>query len=144
MLNLEKQTTQSYFLNEPSVFKWHFSENLLLKYDKRKCIYRSKMVEYFLKISNMETLLLQMERKCIHSVSVQTPNGEELFLLLFTCLHCYCSVLVFFGIVIFSLLITFGNWNNFWQPLVIVKSFIRIHMKYSETCQEILGKNWKE
>ena len=75
------------------------------------------MVEYFLKISNMETLLLQMERKCINSVSVQTPDGEGLFLLLFTWLHCYCSVffvVVVVGIVIFSLLITFGNWNNFW------------------------------
>lgn len=68
----------------------------------------------------METLLLQIERKYINSVSVQTPDGEELLLLLFTYLLCYCSV--FFvvvvgggGIIVFSSLITFGNWNNLEQ-----------------------------
>ena len=65
----------------------------------------------------METLLLQIERKYINSVSVQTPDGEELLLLLFTYLLCYCSVFFFVvvGIIVFSSLITFGNWNNLEQ-----------------------------
>lgn len=93
----------------------------------------------------METLLLQMERKCIHSVSVQTPNGEEFFCYY---LLAYTVVVLVFGfffvVIIFSLLITFGNWDNFWQPLVIVKSFIRIHIEVLRDLPKMWEKNWKE
>ena len=96
----------------------------------------------------METLLFQIERKCINSVSVQSPDGEELLLLLFTCLLCYCSVgwgfFVVVGSVVFFLINNFWKLDNLGQPLVIVKFCIRVHVKYSETCQEMLGKNWKE
>ena len=60
------------------------------------------------------------------------------------------TVLLFWGWGFFVVGIVFFLINNFWkldnlgQPLVIVKFCIRVHVKYSETCQEMLGKNWKE
>ena len=152
MVNLGKQTTQlCYFLNKHSILKSHFKENLLLKYDKRKCIQRSKMVEcvfflfFFLvclKIFNKET---SPNRKKMYKLSL-CPNSRWrrviaviIYLLTLLLICVFLLVMLFF-----SSLITFGNWNNLLQPLVIVKYFLRIHMKYSETYQEMLGENWKE
>ena len=147
MVNLGKQTTQScYFLNKHSVLKSHFSENLLLKYDKRKCIYRSKMVEYvcvFFFFSMFKDFqqgnITSPNRKKMYKLSL-CPNSRWGRVIAVIYLLTLLLVCVFFcWWCFFSSLVTFGNWNNLLQPLVIVKSFIRIHMKYSETYQEMLG-----
>ena len=154
MVNLGKQTTQlCYFLNKHSILKSHFKENLLLKYDKRKCIQRSKMVEcvffcffFFSMFKDFQQgNITSPNRKKMYKLSL-CPNSRQrrviaviIYLLTLLLICVFLLVMLFF-----SSLITFGNWNNLLQPLVIVKYFLRIHMKYSETYQEMLGENWKE
>ena len=64
--------------------------------------------------------------------------------LLTVLLFCGVGFFVVVGIVVFFLINNFWKLDNLGQPLVIVKFCIRVHVKYSETCQEMLGKNWKE
>lgn len=89
-------------------------------------------------------------RKKVYKLSL-CPNSRwrrviaiiiYLLTVLLFCVFCCCCW--WWWYYCFFLINNFWKLEQPWATLVIVKFCIRIHVKYSETCQEMLGKNWKE